>query len=201
VISKRTGIDVISGAGLGFLTGLLLGLSVHEVVGSFLSVAAALLASFFGLSQKSEEFASGHTARIAAFGLTCSGAVLIGIAIRSHELLSPSVSDQIQMFTKAEYSATDARALVAFKILGVVPKGTTIAQPAGLSSLTTGLFAAEDSGECGHLGAARFTSFAARLDAMRNAGSSWKDLADSLGSVPAPQATAILDASYKLKCG
>lgn len=198
--SKRVVVNTLSGIGLGFLTGLLLGLAVHQVVGAFLSVIAALLASYFGLSQKSENSDQSDTVRIAAFGLACSGAVLVGITIRTHELLSPSISDQILALTNAQYSAAEARSLVAFKNLGIVPKDTTIAQPA-VSSLSSGLFGVQDSSECTHLSAARFSTVQTRLDAMRNAGGLWQELAGSLQGVAAEKATQVVEASYRLKCG
>lgn len=197
MIAKRSWIDAVAGGGLGFLTGLVLGLSVHQVVGAFVAALAATLASFFGLSNKAGPTDFGHTVRVASFGVTCSCAVLLGIVIRTYELLAPSIADQVRTLTEAHYSPEEARTLIAFKTLGLVPKGATAVQPPGPA---IGLFSGPDA-SCARLSGSRFDTVPARLGAMRNAGDAWSNLANALADLPSDRGGAAIEAAYKLVCG
>jgi hypothetical protein len=67
--------------------------------------------------------------RIASFGFACPLAVLLGLGIRSHSWLAPSIDDQIKEWTHAGYSQEQARNFVAFRQLGLVPQGFKATDP------------------------------------------------------------------------
>ncbi len=115
--------EAFAGAGLGLLAGLLLGLSVSQVVGGFVAALSALLAGFLGLTAAP---GTDRAWRIGAFGLACAAGVLIGLAIRSGALLAPSVDEDVREWQRAGYPTEQALAYVAFARLGVKPQGATV---------------------------------------------------------------------------
>jgi hypothetical protein len=195
--------EVLAGVGLGFAVGILVGMSTSPVVAIVVSSLAAVLATFFGLSAPSND--ATRVLRIASFGFACPVAVILGLGVRSHNWLGPSVEQQIKDWTNAGYTVQQARAFVAFRQLGLVPEGQkTAAVPK--SSVDSGLFSAPDStndpvvAECGRLVSSRFPTANERLDAMKRAGGVWKTLGDSIVNPNSAQSAAVIEAAYRLAC-
>lgn len=122
---------IFSGIGIGLLVGILLGLSVSPVVGSVVGGLAALFAAFFGLSERKNSSitdvkddrifsqAKLNALRIGSFGFACIIGIILGILIRSHNLLSSSYEDQHNLWKKIGFNDKEARELVAFDELGI----------------------------------------------------------------------------------
>lgn len=110
--------NFLAGAGMGGLTGLLVGLSVNSVAGGILTAIAAILAAVLGL--KGDQ-GVGNSMRMFGFGLVCVMGLLAGIFIRGNDTLSQSVSDRVQNWTAAGYDAKTAREYAAWQILGAKP--------------------------------------------------------------------------------
>lgn len=118
--------DWAAGAAIGGLVGLLIGLSVSSVVGSAIGALTALLAAFFGLSKDFGGEGSVRFNRMIGFGVACAAMMLAGVGLRTHDTLSPSISDRIAEWTDAGYEAETARSFVALQMLGVQPEGTKV---------------------------------------------------------------------------
>jgi hypothetical protein len=139
--------EAFAGAGLGLLAGLLLGLSVSQVVGGFVAALSALLAGFLGLTAAP---GPDRAWRIGAFGLACAAGVLIGLAIRSGALLAPSVDEDVREWQRAGYPTEQALAYVAFARLGVKPQGATVTAAPAPGAGSNVLFA-DKAGVCARL--------------------------------------------------
>lgn len=176
-------------------------MSNSPVVAIIVTSLAAVLASFFGLSASSDQGA--RVLRIAFFGLACPVAVFLGVGVRSHSWLAPSIQEQVTAWTKAGYTAEQARSFVVFRQLGLIPGGQKTSE---VPKSYLGLFSASSqsddpiAAECGHFSASRFSNSDERLRAMQNAGGAWKSLADSVLAANAPPREGIVESAYQLVC-
>lgn len=113
----------ITGCGLGALVGLLLGLSVSPVVAT---VAAALVAAIAAWSAQPPTQANAdpnqvaHDARIASWRLAgfawgCIVALILGIGLRTYQVLGPSAASRQQTWQTMGYSEDQARDMAALQ--------------------------------------------------------------------------------------
>ena len=199
---------------MGVLVGALVGLSVSPVVGTILGGLAALLVAFLGLNEEKTppgaaadpahaRRAQGRSIRAGAFGLTCAVAVVLGIVIRTHGLLSVPVDRQVATWEAAGFTRSDAQHLVAYRELGILPPGRTAAADTALApkAATSGLFTGALSGECSQLERERHRDLGEELNAYGRAGGRWAALAAALRTVPPARQREILDAAWSLACG
>lgn len=127
-------INVFSGLGMGLLVGIIVGLSVSPVVSIILGALASLLAAFLGLQEggaaATEEGLMSklkvNGLRIGSFGFACVGGILLGLFFRSSDMFSDSIQDEVAKWTKAGYSAAEARQFVVWKKLGIQPKDAQV---------------------------------------------------------------------------
>jgi hypothetical protein len=192
--------EIVAGSGLGLLTGFLLGLSQSGVVGAVVAALAGALAAFLGLSQQDATKSGERSVRTAAFGFACVIGVIGGLFTRAHDLAGPSIGSQVRQFTEARYPEDEARALVSFKLFGLVPAGRTVVEPPRTNAISSVLFASHSATECTNLQSNRFASSALRLQAAQSAGGAWKSLADAIANLPPDQSAAAFEAGYRLAC-
>lgn len=151
-------IQVFSGAGMGLLVGIIVGLSASEVVSIILGALAALLAAFLGLQDQrtaNEDEESRYRTlkmsglRAGSFGVSCVIAILLGMYLRTHQVLSDTVSikEQVAVWAEAGYDTAQARQYVVFQNLGIAPETmqvqTSEANAARQKSLLGVLFSGE----------------------------------------------------------
>ena len=58
--------------------------------------------------------------RLGGFGVACAAVVLLGVGIRTHNWLSPSIAKQVSEVQNAGYSGAEARRWVAYKNVGAI---------------------------------------------------------------------------------
>ena len=88
---------VISGVGFGALLGVMLGLSISDVVASFLTAAVAIAAAILGVAPLPENGRLKlNQLQLSAFAFACIVAVFLGMYIRTHNLMGPSTEDQVE---------------------------------------------------------------------------------------------------------
>jgi hypothetical protein len=124
-------LDMLGGAALGLFVGILVGLSTTPIVSIVITALVALLAGFFGLSEKSSFAPSpAGIVRLAGFGLVASLATLIGVWIRTHETLAPSIAEQKEMLRTIGYDdhTNEQRDLLKYLRYGLLPSGVTEAK-------------------------------------------------------------------------
>lgn len=125
---------VFAAAGLGLLTGLLLGLSVTSIVGTVASALTAVLVAFVGLRSAPASPPAGNSApeplaasdrsvRIGVFSFAVIISLFLALYMRAHDPIGPPVKTQIDDLTQAGYTKLDACALVAYREFGLVGKG------------------------------------------------------------------------------
>ena len=163
--------NVIVGAALGILLGLLVGLSASEV-----------LATVLGL--RSEDagglLPGGNGARIGGFAVGMAIALMVGVVIRTHGMLEPSPSERAAAWVEAGLSEMDAVQLVAFERTGLIPAGRTVGKAAGSVASTGALFSAESLALCDTLMSRNYGSAAILDSALRAETDEWAAVADSV---------------------
>ncbi len=133
-------ISIFSSVGAGLLIGYLVGMAVSEVVGIFVGGLATGLAALLGLSDRNFTMAKG--VRIGTFCFSAIAGALIGTTIRTHQLLSPQVSEPTLADVKQEYvdlgfDKTEVLGLLKNYINAQNNVRTTIAQNSTLSKAQT----------------------------------------------------------------
>jgi hypothetical protein len=129
--------EVFGGVSLGCFLGILIGLSTTPVISIVITGLVALLAAFFGLSEKLGLAAStAGTPRLIGFALSAAVFTLVGVGLRTHEILMPSIASQQQALQKLGYAdgSKEQAELLLFLRYGVLPAATTAATehpPAG----------------------------------------------------------------------
>jgi hypothetical protein len=184
--------EAVAGSGLGLLVGVLLGLSVTQLVGGVVAALSAVLAGFFGLSGMA---GAGRSWRIGAFGFGCVLGVLAGLAIRSGALLAPSIASDVARWQLAGFPPEEARAYVLYERLGVKPAGITLAERPAPGAGSNVLFA-DKSGVCSQL---QRLPEQAQLGVLKRAGDVYTALAATAEAASNP--TQALAAGLAALCG
>jgi hypothetical protein len=138
--------EIYSGLGLGLLVGIIIGLSISEVTGIILGALTSLLAAFFGLRSTKE----GETIKsitIGTFSLACFLSIFLGIYLKTHNSLSPSIDTEIENYKKSKFDDNEIKKIVLFKTLGIVPEGSSFSKEAKAVS-STSLMASDETILC-----------------------------------------------------
>ncbi|MFK7829920.1 MAG: hypothetical protein AB8B57_09095 [Congregibacter sp.] len=172
--------QVFSSSGIGLLVGFLMGMSASPLVGMVVGAITGLLASFLGLAGRSgnplpggqepgeheqdgerreerEENAQLQRKlvltgiRTGTFALACVIGVLMGMHIRTHNLMSPSLLDKQTELVDLGFTSQEARWIVA-------DQKFTATTPSVEDSV---LFSNASSEDCDRADPDRFASFAA----------------------------------------
>ncbi|MGH9454949.1 MAG: hypothetical protein ACRD2O_13355 [Terriglobia bacterium] len=201
--------EILSGIGIGSLIGLLIGLSIQSVAGTVLAALVALLAAFLGLTHKfstsaskgtgeGETTSTGRSARIAAFGIACTVAVLCGVFIRTHDWLTPPIRQQVEQWKSAGFSDDVSRSLVIYKQTGVLPQGMSAGKPR-IPQNASVLFAITPD-DCRLFDRSAYSSLGEQLNSLRLRQGRFADFAEALSRVPAGNQESLLAATRKLVC-
>jgi hypothetical protein len=102
-----------SGAGIGILFGIIMGLSVSPTVAIVLGALTAILAAILGLNDLS--FSNAKAVRIGSFGFACVLGILAGMYIRTHGTLSPNSEVLMAEYQRLGFSDEQAREFIAIK--------------------------------------------------------------------------------------
>lgn len=127
--------NIFAGLGIGLLVGLIVGLSVSPVVSIVLGALVSLLAAFLGLQEntaapdvstdaKAGNFLSRmqmNSLKAGSFGFACIIGILLGLFIRTNDVFSPSLKQQIATYHQAGYDVDYARQLIIFEKFGIGP--------------------------------------------------------------------------------
>lgn len=193
--------DVISGIAVGSVVGLLLGLSASPVVSATVGALLALAVTFLGLGASVGPVAvsPASSRKLLAF---CAGLVVflaVGVEARTFEVLGPSPQAQVQVWTHAGFTPQQARSLVVYQRLGILPAGATKTD-AKATPTNPLLFASEDSANCGLLQQDRFQNPRDRLKAMVDLGPPWSALGPVARSMSDQQIADLTQAAWRIAC-
>ncbi len=136
--------EIFAGIGLGLLVGTIIGLSIAQVTGIILGALTSLLAAFFGL-RTGKEGETGNQVIIGSFGITCVLAIFLGLFIRTHNLLAPSLQNDIKEYKAAFFDTGDIKKIILFKELGLVPQGYSFSKEAIQVNKSSVLMSGDDN--------------------------------------------------------
>ncbi len=105
------------GSGIGLLFGVIMGSSITPTVATMLGILTTMLAGILGLNDKL--FNNTKSVRIGSFGLACVIGAYIGIYVRSHNALAPSLQELKQQYLAAGFSEQQSLNFIAMKEFGV----------------------------------------------------------------------------------
>ena len=91
---------VLTGIGFGCLLGLLLGLSISDVVAAFLTAVVAMAAVILGVAPLPERGVRPDHQQLAAFALACAIFILVGILLRTNNVLGVSTDGKVAAVAK-----------------------------------------------------------------------------------------------------
>ncbi|PZF72619.1 hypothetical protein [Taibaiella soli] len=123
-------LNLLFGASIGLSLGLILGLSISPVAQAFLGVFSSIIAVILGvqkpiaLSTESASSSLGSVAKtytVIGFGFALSIGIILGILLRTHEVLEVSLDKRVNNWVRAGYSQKDALEYAAFEKLGFRP--------------------------------------------------------------------------------
>ena len=195
--------DIVIGASLGALIGFLVGLAVSEVVGSVIAGLVALLTAFFGLQEGNSILRPATPQRIVAFSAAAVLAVLLGITIRTHDVLAPSLKMRALAWQEVGVDKKTAGEIVVFERLGVMPVSwtTTVDAIQAAKERSTVLFANKIANSCDTLTGREYLTVESLYDALIAEGSIWEKFAVSVPStLGKEERSKILQAAITLRC-
>jgi hypothetical protein len=195
--------QLFAGAGLGLLVGFLVGLSSSPVVAVVVGALSAAIVTLLGFVRPAKEgepaSSDGSVVRLGSFGLVCTLAILAGLYIRTHNFLSPTITQQVAEVKSAGYSDDDAHKWVWSKNLstgaGTGAEGDKARPVAG-----SYLFSAVNTGECQHFDGSRYKDTKEHLNALQQLGGKYAEYADKISRLDRGQQKMVLDSLRILTC-
>ena len=139
--------EIFSGISLGILTGFIIGLSISQIAGIILGALTSLLAAFFGL-KSGDEGKTANLVIIGSFSIACLVSIFMGLYMRTHNFLSPSLADQIKIYKSVPFDSIEIKKIILLKEFGLVPDGYSVSNEAKYTNDKTSLMAGEGSVLC-----------------------------------------------------
>jgi hypothetical protein len=195
--------DVLSAVALGGFLGLIVGLSISGVVGTVVAGLVATVATFLGLHGGLARLPPATPRRVLSFSIAAALAILIGIGLRTHDLLSPNLQSRLKSWENVGFDGQTARELVAFERLGIVRYQDSFVQVDNQPQATnTVLFnISSNASFCQDYLGMGITSADPLRAAMIAADGIWKKLAEKIGEdVPPDTAFAIMTTAITWFC-
>ena len=196
--------NVLTGASLGGLVGLLIGLSASPIVASASAAILALLVTFFGFGGTVGALQPKvSAARVLGFGILMSAGLIGGIVLRAEGTLGPSFKQRVGRFEMKELPKNRAIELAIFEHSGLLTGSlANVSKPEKAPATSAYAFASEGDGPdpaCG--GITILPGTAAKVDAMTNEGGDWAVFGRAGDRLPAARRDEYVDAILRLKCG
>jgi hypothetical protein len=198
---------LFSGASIGALLGLLVGLSSSPIVVTAIGIVSAIVATF--LNAKTESNADVQQGKkdaevraISLIGLGIAGvlSIILGLSLRVRDAFSPSVLDRIHEWKNAQFSDDEAKRFVVFSQLGIVPEGfKVVARPNSTTPQNTILFAGNTE-LCDQLNPTNFQNATDIIHLYNAAGGNWTSFATVVQKLPPPSRREILVSGWELLC-
>ena len=141
---------------MGLLLGLIMGLSISPTTKIVMGALAAILGTFLGFDKSAFKDTSTdgtqstsstflRELRVGSFGIAVVAGILLGLTIRTNELLSPTIAESVEKWVVAGYKPEVAREFVALERLRIDPKtGNVLEFTEADKSRIVALFGSED---------------------------------------------------------
>jgi|GEM_PF-4223519 len=116
-VSGKLRFALFGGSGIGLLFGVIMGTTSTPVIATMLGALTALLAGILGLNDNL--FNNAKAMRIGGFGICCVLGAYLGLYVRSHNVLAPSLLELKQTYLAVGFSEQQALNFLAMKEFGV----------------------------------------------------------------------------------
>ena len=191
---------------LGLATGLLIGLSSSELVAAVVTALVALATTLVALGgpalvagKAPPERDAADDAALVAFAGALVIAVLAGLYVRTHDLLSPSPEVLTARWEAAGFSSAEARRIASHTLRGIdLGDGTAplaATGPAAASATARSvLFSGEYKSRCASTDPTRAPDRGELLNTWSLAGEPWQVLSVALTEAPDGQLMAVWSA-------
>jgi hypothetical protein len=200
VPSKGLLLLVLTGASLGALVGLYVGLSTSPIVSTIVGTLTSLLTTLVGLKlvlDKQEPSEGGESigsfkikmVLLSAFAMACIVFTISGMYLRTHNTLSPTLSEKYTAWEKAGFSKEEIKKILLFQELGIqtgkegISEGITSVSPLSenAKAQSSVLFRAEVSIEaCDLINVSVDQSLPVILDNFTTNGGIWEQWAKDI---------------------
>lgn len=136
------------GAGIGLLFGVIMGTSITPTVATMFGTLTTLLAAILGLNDS--HFSNAKAVRVGSFGFACVIGAYMGMFVRTHHILSPSLIVLKEKYIAVGFSEKQALNFIAQKEFGMfiqttdeidVPHGSAqeqLSEPSEINIKSTG---------------------------------------------------------------
>jgi hypothetical protein len=200
-----------AGASIGALLGLIMGLSVSPVVLTVLGALAAGLLALLGVSNRSnpaDAASSNGALRVFGFGAFCTLFLVVGIILRTHDTLAPSVADQEHRLSgSALLSKEEIHQILLLKAYGLSkssgPKSTDGLQTVGDRNIAASsapyLFTSQAE-ICQVMRRDQYNSISSYVKSLRDHGGDYASLANAIGNQKPEDQEQIAESMSDLLC-
>jgi hypothetical protein len=189
-----------AGAGIGTLLGLIMGLSASPVVSTVLGALSGGLLVLLGLASRPDGAGeSKGELRVLGFGFFCSVFLVVGIFLRTHDVLAPSfAAEERTLSASSTLTKSEIHQILLLKALGLsADKEGTVQSVRGPASPY--LFAGRGD-VCQVLRRDLYSDPAGYLEALQAHGSDFEKLADSIKRLPTQEQDALATSLSNLLC-
>lgn len=198
--------NLLAGAALGGLVGLLIGLSATPVVASAAAAILALLVTFFGFGGSVGALrVRVSAARVLGFGIAMALFLVGGIMLRAHETLGPSFAERVDRFVAGGIDKERARDLAIYQHLGLrTGHLAELEAPATVPATSPYAFSlTEDRADpnCAALDSRYLSNPTERLRAMAQSPEPWASAGRSGLERPAAEHASIAEEAFRSRCG
>jgi len=212
--SRQSGLGgAIAGAGIGMLVGIATSFSsapVTAVVVGAISAGLLVLLGFQKGDASAENAAptdAGAVARVAAFGIACSVALVAGLVVRTHDLLAPTPAQTQQKWKDAGFTDEQARQIALYEKSGLtLNKGTgkegdfAANRSTSAGTESTLLFATRSGSPCPYFDKNNYATTGDMLQAMELQGGALQKFAVSTEKLSAGERDDVVNSVGGLLC-
>jgi hypothetical protein len=202
--------QLLAGTALGLLLGLLVGLSSSPVVATVIGALTGGMLLFLGFTSRGHSDSNSPSSleaagwRLTGFGLACTAALIVGLVVRTQNLLTPPIKKQVSELTDAGFTADEAHGWVAYRNIGVLmrarPNTPMDKDKRAAGTASSYLFGTPGTDSCDLFNPDKYSNQSEHLIALRNAGGRYAAFADTIAGLDEKSRTVIFAATKHLFC-
>jgi hypothetical protein len=209
----RAALEFAAGASIGMLLGIVMGLSASPVVSTVLGALAAGLLGLLGITARSgkngnDEGPTTGALRIFGFGLFCAIFLVIGILLRTHDTLAPSLATQEQDLSSSRLlSKPEVHQILLLKAFGLTQpndkNGSGALTPVAgknVSATSAAVLFASSAEMCQVMRRDQYDNLSSYLGSLQDHGGEYANLANAISHASSADQEQIASALSKLLC-
>jgi hypothetical protein len=208
--------SAFAGGAIGLLVGVAAGLSSAPVIAVVVGAISAGLLILLGLKRgdAAAEHAAAHNAsgammaRVAAFGIVCTLALVGGVMARAYDVLSPSAIKLAEGWKAAGFAPDPARDIALYQKVGLTfskidgKAGELVAhRESAAGTQSSSLFAASSTSVCPYFDPNNYGTTDDMLHAMKLQGGGLEKFANAVEKLAPAQRDEVVKSTGGLLCG